>query len=356
MRRATRSSYNRSLSSFVEGSFVSGITGAVGFTPLVRLHKLSDLTGCNILAKCEWMNPGGSVKDRAAVFILRDAEEKGLLRPGGTVVEGTAGNTGIGLAMVCAAKGYRCKIFMPNTQSREKVAALRAYGAEIEEVPAVAYSNPLNFNHRARDYAKGKDNCVWTDQFDNVANRYGHFQSTGPEIYSQTDGKIDAFTCATGTGGTLAGVAMYMKQKRPSIKIVLADPPGSVLYDAISTGVVPSTRSGGSITEGIGQGRITANLEGAPIDEAIQITDEEAIRYTFDLLTDEGIFVGASSGLNVAAAVAVAKKMGPGHTVATILCDSGQRYQSRLFSKAWLESKNLLDSLDQEKHLRYLSE
>lgn len=251
--------------------------------------------------------------------------------------------------MVCAAKGYRCKIFMPNTQSREKVACLRAYGAEIEEVPAVPYSDPLNFNHRARDYAKNRENCVWTDQFDNVANRYGHFQSTGPEIYNQTDGKIDAFTCATGTGGTLAGVAMYMKQRKGNkVKVVLADPMGSVLYEAIKTGKVPETRKGSSITEGIGQGRITNNLHGAPIDDALQVTDEEAIATTFNLLTDEGIFVGASSGLNVAAAVKVAQQMGPGHTIVTILCDSAQRYQSRLFSRAWLEEKKLLGVLNQK--------
>ncbi len=296
-----------------------------------------------------------AVKDRAAVFILRDAEEKGLLRLGGEVVEGTAGNTGIGLAMVCAAKGYRCKIFMPNTQSREKVAALRAYGADVEEVPAVPYSDPLNFNHRARDYAKNRENCVWTDQFDNRANRYGHFQSTGPEIYSQTDGEISAFTCATGTGGTLAGVGMYLKQRSPKIKIILADPPGSVLYEAIKTGVVPTTRSGSSITEGIGQGRITANLEGAPIDDALRITDEEAVLTTFNLIADEGIFCGASSGLNVAAAMRVATQLGRGSTVATILCDSGQRYQSRLLSKAWLESKKLLHVLE-PRHLRLLQD
>jgi cysteine synthase A len=291
--------------------------------------------------------------DRAAVFILRDAEQKGLLRPGGEVVEGTAGNTGIGLAMVCAAKGYRCKIFMPNTQSREKVAALRAFGAEVEEVPPVPFSDPLNFNHRAREYAKGRANCVWTDQFDNPANRFGHFQSTGPEVYAQTDGRVDAFTCATGTGGTLAGVGLYLKQRSSSIRIVLADPPGSVLYEAISTGVVPTTRTGSSITEGVGQGRITANLQGAPIDEAIRITDEESLRTTFDLLCDEGLFVGCSSGLNVAAAMRVARQLGPGKTVATILCDSGQRYQSRLLSRSWLESKNLLHVLE-PRHLRLL--
>ena len=295
----------------------------------------------------------GSETDRAAVFILRDAEEKGLLRPGGEVVEGTAGNTGIGLAMVCAAKGYRCKIFMPNTQSREKVAALRAYGADVEEVPPAPYTDPLNFNHRARDYARGRSNCVWTDQFDNRANRYGHFQSTGPEIYAQTDGRLDAFTCATGTGGTLAGVGMYLKQRSAAIRIVLADPPGSVLYEAITTGCVPATRSGSSITEGIGQGRVTANLEGAPIDEAIRVSDEESLRATFDLLAEEGLFVGCSSGLNVAAAVRVARKLGPGKTVATILCDSGQRYQSRLLSRSWLESKGLLHVLE-PKHLRLL--
>ncbi len=278
-----------------------------------------------------------------------------MLRPGGTIVEGTAGNTGIGLAMVCAAKGYKCKIFMPNTQAREKVAALRAYGADVEEVPVAPYTDPKNFNHLARDYASARENTVWTNQFDNVANRYGHFQTTGPEIFVQTDGQIDAFTCATGTGGTLAGVGMYLKQRSSKIKIVLADPPGSVLYDYVRTGVVPATRTGSSITEGIGQGRVTTNLAGAPIDEAIRIEDAESLRTTFDLLVDEGIFVGCSSGLNVAAAVRVAKQLGPGSTVATILCDSGQRYQSRLFSRAWLQSKNLLQALD-ERHMKLLSE
>jgi cysteine synthase A len=306
------------------------------------------------------------------------------------VVEGTAGNTGIGLAHICAAKvrwsavssllssltaalglqvqdlhAQHAEVTLASTNlfffrphetfsSREKVELLRALGADVEECAAVPYTDPNNYNHIAKRYAEGKDNVIWTNQFDNVANRFGHFQSTGPEIYAQTEGEVDAFTCATGTGGTLCGVGLYLKQKKKGVKIVLADPPGSVLYDFYSTGVIPTARSGSSITEGIGQGRVTANLEGAPIDEAVRVSDEESIRMVFDLLTEEGVFVGASSGLNVVAAVKVAKKLGPGHTVVTILCDSAARYQSRLFSKSWLESKNLLHVLD-ERHLRLLA-
>jgi cysteine synthase A len=243
---------------------------------------------------------------------------------------------------------------MPNTQSREKVELLRALGADVEEVPAVPYNDPNNYNHIAKRYAEGKNNVIWTNQFDNVANRFGHFQSTGPEIFAQTEGEVDAFTCATGTGGTLCGVGLYLKQKQKGVKIVLADPPGSVLYDWLTTGVMPTTRSGSSITEGIGQGRVTANLEGAPIDDAVRVSDEESVRMVFDLISEEGVFVGASSGLNVMAAIKVAQKLGPGHTVVTILCDGAGRYQSRLLSKSWLESKKLLHVLD-DRHLRLLS-
>ncbi|EQC28052.1 cysteine synthase [Saprolegnia diclina VS20] len=318
-----------------------GFLRAVGRTPLIKLGSLSALTGCNILAKAEFMNPGGSVKDRAALYVVEGQEKAGLLAPGGTVVEGTAGNTGIGLAHVCAAKGYNCVIYMPDTQSAEKIQALRILGADVRPVPAVAFTDPLNYNHQARAYAESLPNAVWTNQFDNVANRLAHFETTGPEIFAQTQGDVDAFTCATGTGGTLAGTALYLKERKPGVRIVLADPPGSVLYRHVHDNVLERTGNG-SITEGIGQGRVTENLRGAPIDDAVHIEDHRSIEMVYRLLKDEGIFVGASSGLNVTAAVDVAKAMGPGHTVVTILCDSAARYQSRLFSRSWLEGKGLL--------------
>lgn len=344
------SSFSRRWSTFNNG-LVEGFPGAVGNTPLIKLRGLSEETGCEILGKAEFMNPGGSVKDRAALYIVRDAEERGLLTKGGTVVEGTAGNTGIGLAHICKARGYKCKIFMPNTQSQEKIDLLRSLGAEVIPVPAVAYDNPANYNHQARDFAQATPNCVWTDQFDNVANRYGHFSTTGPEIWFQTQHKVDAFTCSTGTGGTLAGVGLFLKQKKPSIKIILADPPGSVLYSYVKEGKLE--REGSSITEGIGQGRITKNLKDAPIDDAIQIPDEETMSMFFRLLDEEGLFVGASAALNVVAAVKVAKKLGPGHTVATVLCDGAQRYYSRLLNKKWLDEKKLLHTLP-DKYLQFL--
>jgi cysteine synthase A len=349
---STRFRQTRACSTYLNG-LVDGFDGAVGNTPLIRLKSLSAATGCDILAKAEFMNPGGSVKDRAALFIIRDAEEKGLITKGGTIVEGTAGNTGIGLAHICRARGYRCRIYMPNTQSKEKVDLLRSLGAEVLTVPAVPYDDPKNYNHQARDYAAGLPNAVWTNQFDNVANRYGHFLTTGPEIWFQTKRKVDAFTCSTGTGGTLAGVSLFLKQKRPSVKIVLADPPGSVLYSYFKTGKLE--RSGSSITEGIGQGRVTSNLQGSPIDDAVTIPDADTIRMLFRLLKDEGLFVGASSALNVCAAVQVAKQLGPGHTVVTILSDGAYRYQSRLFSKKWLQEKNLVQFLDPE-HIKMLNE
>lgn len=319
----------------------SGFVGLVGQTPLVELRSLSQLTGSRILAKAEFMNPGGSVKDRAALSIIQQAELEGRLRPGGTVVEGTAGNTGIGMAHICKAKGYQCVIYMPNTQSPEKVQLLKALGADVRTVPAVPFDDPNNYNHIAKREAERLDNAVWGNQFDNVANRDAHYATTGPEIWEQTGGKVDAWTCSTGTGGTFAGVAKYLKEKNSSIKTVLADPPGSVLYQYFTNGKL--ARSGSSITEGIGQGRITANLEGAPVDFAVTVPDEQSLPMVFRLLDEEGFFVGASSALNVVAAVEVAKQLGPGHTVVTVLCDTASRYQSRLFNRAWLESKALLD-------------
>ncbi|OQR93867.1 cysteine synthase [Thraustotheca clavata] len=324
-----------------------GFIGTVGNTPLIRLGTLSKQTGCNILAKAEFLNPGGSVKDRAALYVVQDKENDGSLRPGGTVVEGTAGNTGIGLAHVCAAKGYRCVIYMPDTQSIEKIQALRVLGADVRPVPAVPFTDPLNYNHQAKDFALSTPNAVWTNQFDNIANRLAHYETTGPEIFAQTNGDVDAFTCATGTGGTLAGTAMFLKQKKPNVRIVLADPPGSVLYRHVHDNVLERTGTG-SVTEGIGQGRVTENLHGAPIDDAVHVEDIRSIAMVYRLLRDEGIFVGASSGLNVAAAVQVAQKLGPGHTVVTILCDSASRYQTRLFSRSWLDAKGLYDAVPED--------
>ena len=318
----------------------NGFVDTVGHTPLIRLHSFSEETGCEILAKAEFLNPGGSVKDRAALYIIQDAEEKGLLKPGGTVVEGTAGNTGIGLAHICNAKGYKCLIIIPNTQSQEKMDALRALGAEVRPVPAVPYKDPNNYVKLSGRIASEMENAIWANQFDNLANRRAHYETTGPEIWAQTDGKVDAWVTSTGTGGTFAGVAMYLKEKNPAIKCVLADPMGSGLYSYVKTGEIKT--EGNSITEGIGNTRITANMEGAPADDAIQIDDTEAIRVVYQLLRKDGLFMGGSTGINVAAAVALAKQMGPGHTIVTILCDSGSRYQSRIFNHEWLESKGLL--------------
>lgn len=318
----------------------NGFIDTVGHTPLIRLNSFSEETGCEILAKAEFLNPGGSVKDRAALYIIQDAEEKGLLKPGGTVVEGTAGNTGIGLAHICNAKGYKCLIIIPDTQSQEKMDALRALGAEVRPVPAVPYKDPNNYVKLSGRIASEMENAIWANQFDNLANRRAHYETTGPEIWAQTDGKVDAWVTSTGTGGTFAGVAMYLKEKNPAIKCVLADPMGSGLYSYVKTGEIKI--SGNSITEGIGNSRITANMEGAPADDAIQIDDTEAIRVVYQLLRKDGLFMGGSTGINVAAAVALAKQMGPGHTIVTILCDSGSRYQSRIFNHEWLESKGLL--------------
>jgi len=334
----------KSLSRSFTSRAVDGFVGAVGNTPLIHLKKWSERTGCTIVGKAEFQNPGGSVKDRAALGVIRDAEQRGVLKPGGTVVEGTAGNTGIGLAHVCRALGYKCVIFMPNTQSQEKIDLLRLLGAEVHPVPAVAYENPANYNHQARDFAKDLRNAIWTDQFDNVANAHAHYLSTGPEIWEQTNGKVDAFVCATGTGGTLAGVGKALKEKsKGKTQIWLADPPGSVLYSYVSSGAKLTERKGSSITEGIGQGRITNNLGTfvKDIDGAFHIADEKSIAMLYDLLDTEGLYLGASSALNVVAAVELAQKLGPGHTVSTVLCDGAYRYQSRLFSKKWLQSKKL---------------
>jgi cysteine synthase len=320
----------------------NGFVGAVGNTPLIRLNSFCEETGCEILGKAEFLNPGGSVKDRAALYIIKDAEERGLIQPGGTVVEGTAGNTGIGLAHICNAKGYKCLIIIPDTQSQEKMDALRALGAEVRPVPAVPYKDPNNYVRLSGRIASEMENAIWANQFDNLANRRAHYETTGPEIWSQTDGKVDAWVSATGTGGTFAGVAMYLKEKNPAIKCVVADPMGSGLYSYIKTGEIKT--EGNSITEGIGNSRITANMEGAPADDAIQVSDREALRVVYQLLRKDGIFMGGSTGINVGAAVALAKQMGPGHTIVTILCDSGSRYQSRIFNPEWLESKGLVVS------------
>ncbi|MBE9190127.1 cysteine synthase A [Gloeocapsopsis crepidinum LEGE 06123] len=317
----------------------NGFVDTVGNTPLIRLKRFSEETGCEILGKAEFLNPGGSVKDRAALYIIKDAEEKGLLKPGGTVVEGTAGNTGIGLAHICNAKGYKCLIVIPETQSQEKMDALRTLGAQVRPVPAVPYKDPNNYVKLSGRIASEMENAIWANQFDNLANRQAHYETTGFEIWQQTDGQVDAWITSTGTGGTLAGVAMFLKEKNPAVKTVLADPMGSALYSYIKTGETKS--EGSSITEGIGNSRVTANMEGAPIDDAIRIEDPECIRVVYRLLREEGIFVGGSSGINVAAAVTLAKQMGPGHTIVTILCDSGGRYQSRLFNQEWLATKGL---------------
>jgi len=320
------------------------VLDAIGDTPLIRLRRASELTGCDIYGKAEFMNPGQSVKDRAALYIVRDAEARGLLKPGGVIVEGTAGNTGIGLAMVGNALGYRSVIVIPETQAQEKKDALTLLGAELVQVPAVPYSNPDNYvklsGRLAEQLAASEPNgAIWANQFDNVANRVAHIQGTGPEIWEQTGGKIDGFTCAVGSGGTLAGIAIALKERNPNVRIALADPMGAALYEYYVHGELKA--SGSSITEGIGQGRITANLEGAPIDTAYQIPDEEALPIIFDLLEHEGLCLGGSSGINVAGAIRLAKELGPGHTIVTILADYGTRYQSKLFNPAFLRGKGL---------------
>ncbi|KAL1741492.1 tryptophan synthase beta subunit-like PLP-dependent enzyme [Schizophyllum fasciatum] len=327
---------------------VDGFNGAVGNTPLIHLKTLSELTGATILGKAEFQNPGGSVKDRAALGIVRDAEAQGLLKPGGTVVEGTAGNTGIGLAHVCRALGYKLVIYMPNTQSQEKIDLLRMLGADVRPVPAVAYENPANYNHQAREFADATPNAVWTNQFDNTANAQAHYHSTGPEIWKQTGGALDAFVCATGTGGSLAGTGRFLREKSEGrVQIWLADPPGSVLASYVNSGGKLMEREGGSITEGIGQGRITDNTATIIKDVAgaFTVPDSKSIAMLYQLLDSEGLYLGASSALNVVAAVEVAQKLGKGSKVVTLLCDGAYRYQSRIFSKAWLKAKGLEDAI-----------
>jgi cysteine synthase A len=324
--------------------FSNGIVEAIGNTPLIKLERVSAATGCTILGKAEFMNPGQSVKDRAALFIIEDAVKRGELRPGGVIVEGTAGNTGIGLALVGNAMGFRSVIVIPETQSQEKKETLRLCGAELIEVPAVPYSNPNNYvklsGRLAEQLAKTEKNgAIWANQFDNVANREGHVETTGPEIWRQTDGKVDGFVSAVGTGGTLAGVAIALKSRNSAVRIALADPMGAALYSYYTNGTLKS--EGSSITEGIGQGRITKNLEGAPIDVAYQIPDAEAVSIIFDLLEHEGLCLGGSSGINIAGAVRLAKDLGPGHTIVTILADYGTRYQSKLFNPQFLRDKKL---------------
>ena len=322
----------------------ASVIDAIGNTPLIRLRRASEETGCEILGKAEFMNPGGSVKDRAALAIVLDAERRGLLRPGGVIVEGTAGNTGIGLTLVANARGYRSVIVLPDTQSQEKKDMLRQIGAELRLVPAVPYKNPNNYvkvsERLAKAYAEvTPEGAIWANQFDNVANREGHYATTGPEIWRQTGGKIDAFVSAVGTGGTLAGVARYLREQKPDVKIGLADPHGAALYAYYATGELKS--EGSSITEGIGQGRITKNLEGLTVDHPMQIPDAELVSVVFDLLEHEGLFLGGSSGINVAGAIRMAEKLGPGHTIVTILCDGGARYASRLFNPEFLAQKGL---------------
>jgi cysteine synthase A len=321
-----------------------GIAEAIGNTPLIKLKRASETTGCSILGKAEFMNPGQSVKDRAALFIIEDAVKSGRLRQGGVVVEGTAGNTGIGLALVGNALGFRTVIVIPDTQSQEKKDMLRQCGAELVEVPAVPYANPNNYvkvsGRLAEQLAKTEPcGAIWANQFDNVANRNGHIATTGPEIWQQTDGRIDGFVSSVGTGGTLAGVGIALKERNKEITIALADPIGAALYSYYTTGVLKS--EGTSITEGIGQGRITKNLEGAPVDVAFQIPDAEAVTLIFDLLEQEGLCLGGSTGINVAGAIRLARELGPGHTIVTVLCDYGTRYQTRLFNPEFLRSKNL---------------
>jgi cysteine synthase len=320
-----------------------GFVGSVGNTPLIRLRRVSEETGCEVLGKAEFMNPGGSVKDRAARAIVLAAERRGELPPGGTVVEGTAGNTGIGLAHVCNARGYRCVIVMPDNQSPEKYRLLEMLGAEVYKVPTVPYSNPNQYQKVSQRLATSLPNAIWSNQFDNTANRQAHLETTGPEIWEQTQGRVDAFVASSGTGGTFAGVAEYLKSRRRSVRCVLADPPGSSLYEYVRSGALKPTGSG-SITEGIGIGRVTANLKDAPIDDAVHVEDPDTVRFVYRLLREEGLFLGSTSGINVAAAVRVARELGPGHTIVTVLCDSGAKYQSRLFNTEWLQQKGLLSA------------
>ncbi|KAI1007945.1 Cysteine synthase 1 [Podosphaera aphanis] len=324
------------------------LTNAIGNTPLIRLNKISDATGCEVLGKAEFMNPGGSVKDRAALHLVQDAEIRGHLKPLGTVVEGTAGNTGIGLAHVCRSKGHKLVIYMPDNQSQGKIDLLKLLGAEVYPVRTVPYDHPDNYNHQAKRHAQNLSNAVWTNQFDNLANRQVHLTTTGPEIWYQTAGRVDAFICATGTGGTLAGVTRFLKTvSQGRVKCFLADPPGSVLHSYITSKGKLGIREGTSITEGIGQGRVTGNLQPEInlVDGSLRISDERSIEMVYRCLDEEGLYLGASSCLNVAAAEQIAINLGPGHTVVTILCDGAYRYADRLFSRTWLKHKNLLEAV-----------
>ena len=321
-------------------SIVNGLISSIGKTPMIRINSLSEETGCEILGKAEFMNPGGSVKDRAALWMIEEAEKSGALKPGGTVVEGTAGNTGIGLAHVCNNRGYETIIYMPDNQSREKVDLLRTLGAEVRVVPTVPYANDMNFQKQAGRFAATLENAIWANQFDNTANSLAHYESTGPEIWAQTNGGVDAFTCAVGTGGTLAGTSLYLKEQSANVKIVLADPMGSALYNWVTTGEATMT-PGPSMTEGIGNSRVTQNLAPAKIDDAVQVDDQEMVDMVYRLLHQEGWFFGSSSGINLGAAVKIAKDLGPGHTVVTILCDGGSKYQSRLYNPEFLAERSL---------------
>ena len=321
-----------------------GFIDSIGNTPLIRLKKASELTGCEILGKAEFLNPGGSVKDRAALAIVSAAEARGELKPGGIIVEGTAGNTGIGLALVANARGYKTVIIIPETQTQEKKDMLRMCGADLREVPALPYSDDRNYikysGRLAEEIAASHpEGAIWANQFDNVDNRQGHYDNTGPEIWQQTGGKLDGFICAVGSGGSLAGIAQYLQEQNPAITIGLADPPGAALYNYYAHGELKA--EGSSITEGIGQGRITANLEGLTIDAPFQIPDAEALQIAFDLIIEEGLVLGSSSGVNVAGAIRLGRELGPGHTIVTLLCDGAQRYQSKMFNVPFLQEKGL---------------
>ncbi|RUS83176.1 hypothetical protein EGW08_009076 [Elysia chlorotica] len=338
-------SFNRCFSRDIR----QGLVGMVGNTPMVRINKISDETGCEILAKAEQCNGGGSVKDRAAYFLIKDAMTKGQLSAGGTVVEGTAGNTGIGLAHMCLAMGFKCVIYMPNNQSREKIDMLKTLGAIVNPVPVVPWDDPNNYNHQARRFAESLTNACWTNQFDNRANKLAHVETTGPEIWRETGGKVHAVTFGSGTGGTISGVGTFLKEKNSNIRVVLADPQGSVLYNYFKHGKLERT-PGNSITEGIGQGRVTENMKDAPIDDAIAVMDVDAVNMTFRLLHEEGLFVGATTGLNVFSAYELAKQMGPGHTIVTCLCDTGHKYYARLFNRNVLRDMELLDKMPKIYH------
>ena len=326
-------------------NFRDGFSESVGNPPLIKLRKLSEQTGCTILGKAEFLNPGGSVKDRAGLYMILDAEERGELKPGGVVVEGTAGNTGIGLALAGNARGYRTVILMPDTQSQEKKDMLRLCGAEVHEVPAVPFKNPNHYVHQAErmaeELSKTEPNgVIYANQWDNLANRGAHIKTTGPEIWKQTDGTVDGFVCAIGTGGTLSGVGQFLKEQNPNIKIGLADPKGACMYEYFKNGEIKATE-GGSISEGIGQGRVTGNVDGTPIDFPYSIPDSEALPLVFDALKEEGLCLGSSTAINLAGAKRLAEDLGPGHTIVTVLCDGGQRYQSKLFNPDFLKEKGL---------------